>query len=441
MNSRAIQAIRIKFIYISTITYFLVMLFMGGSINLINYISTHRQISLVLSYLIQNEGVLPVLGTDGPDAPEDNQDASSSEGNGRSGKSRHRDIMESDLVDFSPEFRFSTRYFSVIFDADQNVKTSNFRNIAEISSQEALKMAERILNSSTDDGHYEYYYFRKAKHGEGDTIVAVLNCRTQINTNMRVFTNTLLIAAAGLCIAFVLVNLFSFRAIQPEIENLRRQKQFITNASHELKTPLAVIRANTEIEEMMNGTNEWTTSTMRQVDRLSGLIANLVMIARAQEREDRSDMAEIDVSRGVEETVRPYESLAQQDNMTLETAIAPDVKMTADESKIRQLASLLVDNAFKYCDDKGTVRVKLDTLRKGKTIRLIVSNSFREGQNVDYSRYFERFYRQDESHNTDRGGYGIGLSIAESICQQYGGSISVSWRDGEISFTCILVSG
>jgi len=443
MNLRAIRALRKKFILISTVTYFLVMLFMGGSINLANFLSTHHQIRLVLAYLIQNEGGIPEDSSEEISEmfPESMPESAGSSTDDKDSKERRKSISESELLDFSPEFRYSTRYFSVIFDDQGKIIRSNLNNIAAVSSYEAHQLARRALGEHTTDGHYGYYYYQRAKTADGTTIVAFLYCKTQINTNIRILTYTILIAAAGLIITFILVNLFSNRVIKPEIENLRRQKQFVTNASHELKTPLAVIRANTEIEEMLNGSNEWTQSTMRQVDRLSGLVANLVMISRAQEREDRSVMGEIDVSSGVEETVRPYESLAQQDQKKLDIQIARDIRMVADESKIRQLASLLIDNAFKYCDDQGTIRVKLDSIRKGKTIRLAVSNSFKEGQNADYSRYFERFYREDESHNTDKGGYGIGLSIAESICQQYGGNISVTWKDGEIIFTCILVSG
>ena len=112
--------------------------------------------------------------------------------------------------------------------------------------------------------------------------------------------------------------------------------------------------------------------------------------------------------------------------------------MTAKGVFSSWLASLLIDNAFKYCDENGRVTFTLDTLKKGRTLRMICSNSYAEGASVDYSRFFDRFYREDSSHNSDKGGYGIGLSIAESICQQYGGSIDVSWKDGEISFTCLL---
>lgn len=434
MNSRAIQSLRKKFIFISTLTYFLVMLFMGGSINLVNYITTHRQIRLVLSYLIQNEGILPAVTPSG--TPRSDSSSENNELEHRPG----RHVAEADLFDFSPEFRYSTRYFSFIFDENGEVVSSYLKNIAEITEDEAYDLAREALSSEESSGHYGHLYYARAGLEDGCTIVAVLNCRTQINTNHRILVYTMMIAAAGLLIALILVFLFSSRVIKPEIENVKRQKQFITNASHELKTPLAVIRANTEIEEMVNGSNEWTQSTMRQVDRLSGLVANLVMIARAQEREDRSVMTEIDVSKCVEETVHPYESLAQQEKKTLEIQVPEGIRMIGDESKIRQLTSLLIDNAFKYCDDEGCVKVRLETLRKGKAVRLIVANTFKEGKNVDYSRYFERFYREDESHNADKGGYGIGLSIAESICHQYGGSIAASWKDGEISFTCLLIT-
>ena len=443
MNLKAIRMLRQKFILMSTATFLLVMLFMGSSINIINYVSTRRQIRSVLTYLVKNEGDLPTSDPNnytGYLSPESVTDSREGLGALFEGFSK-REVREEDLLDFSPEFRYSARFFSVIYDEDGAIVSSNLEHTPEIGKSKAYDMADMAENSPLRYGRFGYYYYMKGSLQDGNTIVAFLNCRSQINSNARVLTYTMLITAAGLLITFILVFFFSDRVIAPEIENVRRQKQFITNASHELKTPLAVIRANTEIEEMMNGSNEWTQSTMRQVDRLSGLVANLVTIARAQEREDRSIMAEIDVSKVVDEMVRPYESLAQQDKKTLEINIVPDVRMIADESKIRQLASLLIDNAFKYCDDLGTVRVRLMPLRKGKTVRLTVSNTYKDGANIDYSRFFERFYREDSSHNTERGGYGIGLSIAESICQQYGGNITASWKDGEISFICLLISG
>jgi signal transduction histidine kinase len=175
---------------------------------------------------------------------------------------------------------------------------------------------------------------------------------------------------------------------------------------------------------------------MRQVDRMSGLIGNLVQIARAEERADKSRMTSLPLSRCVAETADTFEPVATSDSKKLVREIADDVTIIADEGAMRQLVSLLIDNAIKYCDAGGTVTVHLD--RKGKSARLTVSNDYKDGAGVDYNRFFERFYREDASHNTEKGGYGIGLSIAESIVRQYDGSIGVSWANGVISFTCLL---
>ena len=116
-----------------------------------------------------------------------------------------------------------------------------------------------------------------------------------------------------------------------------------------------------------------------------------------------------------------------------------DVRMVARESAIQQLVTLLVDNAIKYCDPGGSVRVALSAPRKGRQVQIEVSNSYAAGETIDYSRFFERFYRNDEAHS-NQGGYGIGLSVAESICDRYRGSIKASWKDGDITFTCLLRS-
>jgi signal transduction histidine kinase len=230
----------------------------------------------------------------------------------------------------------------------------------------------------------------------------------------------------------------SKRAIRPEIENARKQKQFITNASHELKTPLAVIRANTEVIEMLQGESEWTKSTMGQVDRMDGLVQNLVMIARAEEQEDRTAMGVIDVGHIVTDSVDPFRALARQEKKELVCNVVGEAHMVADGSAIQQLCTLLVDNAIKYCDDGGRVVVEVAQPKRDR-VTLVVQNTFADGKKAQFNRFFERFYRDDEARSNE-GGYGLGLSVAESICKRYRGSIKASWKAGMMSFTCQLRS-
>ena len=169
---------------------------------------------------------------------------------------------------------------------------------------------------------------------------------------------------------------------------------------------------------------------------MNGLIQNLVLIAKAEEREDKSKLAEINASEIIDQTAAQYKAVSEQSGKVLKTEIEKDVTITSDESRLRQLATILIDNAFKYCDDNGEVNIGLTRVKHGRAgMKLTVSNSYRDGAGIDCNRFFDRFYREDQSHNIDKGGYGIGLSIAESICRQYGGSIKAGWKDGIISFT------
>jgi len=138
----------------------------------------------------------------------------------------------------------------------------------------------------------------------------------------------------------------------------------------------------------------------------------------------------------VREAVESLSSIAQQSEKKMETDIADGIMMKANKGQINQLAALLIDNAIKYCDEKGTIKTTLSL--KGKNIRLVVSNDYKDGEGVDCNRFFDRFYREDKSHNSDKGGYGIGLSIAESIVKMYKGTIHASYNNGVISFTCLL---
>lgn len=194
-----------------------------------------------------------------------------------------------------------------------------------------------------------------------------------------------------------------------------------------------MIKANTEMDEIINGENEWTQSTLRQVDRMNSLIKNLLTIAKFQEKE-KTEITDVDISIIVKEVADTFAPVDSCNKITLNISIMNDVHMSCAADDIRQLTTLLLDNAIKYCDDNGEVNVEL--FKKARQIVLKVSNHYKSGENVDYTKFFERFYREDQSRNIDKGGYGIGLSITQEIVKTYKGSIKVSWENDIISFIC-----
>ena len=417
MNTKEIHRLKRKFIIIAMLSFFLVMVFIGVFINVSSHVVTVNSIKSTLTNLLRNKGVR-----------NDDEDIFNREDN--------RPFTPSIGDVFSPSYRHN-HFFFIRFDGTSNVRdfisnsnNSNEMNLVAGYSQEILKDDETF-------GHYGVYYYIKEYADDGIVTLAILDCTSEEETTLRILSATIVTMLIALLITYFLVIILSNKMIQPEIENSKRQRQFITNACHELKTPLAVIRANTELLEVTGGENEWTKSTLNQVDHLNGLIQNLVMIAKAEEKEDTSQMASINATDVLEQTVSPYEAVAKQSGKKLSKEIDKDVMVTADESKLRQLTTILIDNAIKYCDDNGEVTIALSQTKKSR-IRLCVSNSYVEGKDADYNLFFDRFYREDKSHNIDKGGYGIGLSIAESICRQYGGSIKASWKDGIISFVCQL---
>ena len=413
MSGRDIEKLRRKFILISMLSIFVAMLFIGGLLNLTNYYVGQREVWWTLDRILAaDEEAFTAREADG-----------------------QRPVTFADVFELSYQ-----RANFYLFVYDENGEETEFRAgwMGSTSGVAARSVAAEALERKQERGRVGMYCYRRAETEDGGMSLALLDTSSAVYTRMRLLYATAGVAILGMLITFFLVLGFSRRAVQPEIENSRRQDAFITNASHELKTPLAVIRANTEMIELTDGESEWTQSTIRQVDRMDGLIQNLVMITRSREQENRSKREQTDVSAAVSESVKPYESVVRQQGKTLETSIPDGVTLVTDGSGIRQLTTLLVDNAVKYCDEGGAIRVSLDQNKRGKGALLTVSNSYAAGRDVDTSRFFDRFYREDVSHNIDKGGYGIGLSIAQSICENGGGSIGANWKDGIISFVCQL---
>ena len=410
MNAREIKGLRMKFISVAMVSIILAMVFIGFFINLFNVLNSRREIFKTLDRVIKEEGMIKE-------------------------EANAEDLSLGNV--FSPYYDQHT-YYVFFYDQEGEIIERRISHNGKESS-EAYEYADLFIHRKKDRGHQGWYYYKKETLDEGITILAVLDGRFIIINSRRLELGSALIVFAGLALALALVIRFSGKMIQPEIENSQRQDQFITNASHELKTPLAVIRSNTEMIEMIDGESEWTQATIRQVDRLTGLIQNLVMLSKSREQEGKSNMVETDLSEIVRDSVGAFEVVAVQDGKQVVKNIMPDIVRMADGSDIRQLVTILMDNAVKYCDDGGTIRIDFEGIKNKKGARLTVSNTWKEGETVDCRRFFDRFYRQEADHNIDRGGYGIGLSIAETICQKYRGSIHAEWKKGMIRFICVLM--
>ena len=459
MTEREIKRIRNRFITVATLTLFGVMLLMGGFIYLFGVITVRNETYQIMKYIAENDGNLP--------EPDEQQSIAGGSGGTHGGTldpNEKYDSSYSETLDWSlgsflgvgnffgetPEYYYTVRYFAVLFDENDYITKIKTSHIANIDNEGAERYALAALDKVRTFGKYGRYYYYRAGREKGGTIVIYLDRTEQLNLMRRILLSALCILGFGMCLSFVIIPLFSQSIVRTEVENMEKQKQFITNASHELKTPLAVIKANTELQEMMDGETEWTQSTLRQVDRMNGLIANLLQIARAQEKSD-GELSQIDIASAISETADTFVPVAESDGKKLEKKIPDSLVIRSNDSSIRQLSTLLIDNAIKYCDGGGTIIVSLKQIRRGAV--LTVSNDYAEGASVDYSRFFERFYRQDEARtistetasenaadgskrSTAGNGYGIGLSIAESLVKSLKGNIDVSWNDGRIRFTC-----
>ena len=456
MTEHEIKKIQNRFIMTSTLTLFCVMLIMGGFIYLFGTITIRNEAQQIMRYIVENDGDLPK-----PDTIQDNEEEShdSDSDEEDTDDPSFTETMEwslqsifgvGDFFGETPDSYYTTRYFAVLFDESETVSLIKTSHIAYIEEEQAEEYARIALDRPFHFGNFGRYYYYCADRESGGTIVVYLDRTEQLSLMRRVLISVLSILGFGTFLSFFIMRLLSKGFVRTEVENVEKQKQFITNASHELKTPLAVIKANTEMQEMMDGESEWSQSTLRQVDRMTGLIGNLVQIARAQEMTD-GELAPTDIAAAVSETADSFAPVAASDGKKLEKEIPDSLVTKSSDSSMRQLTSLLIDNAIKYCDDGGTIKVELTRSRRGAV--LTVSNDYAEGANVDYTRFFERFYRQDEAHTISAGtvagssegssgeragksGYGIGLSIAESLVKSMKGSIDVSWNKGRILFTC-----
>lgn len=409
------RKLKIRFILLASAAIVCILLTMIAVLNSVRFLQTNGEIQAVLNILSANNGDFPSV-------------------------EETAESLQNDRITIDTIYQY--RYFSVVYNEDKTLYSSNLDHLSNLSKEQALSYANKVIKNSRSSGVFkvgsQFYSYQITQDSKTKRyLLVVLDSTNYLESRNDFFWLSIQLCFYSFIFFVLVVSGFSNFAIRPYIKNYENQKRFITNAGHELKTPLAIISANTELQELMTGENEWTESTKDQVKRLSNLINQMVVLARLEEQPDVT-LVDVNFSEVVKKVAGNFKSVIEKAGKKYEIKLQEDIHVKATEDELYELVSILIDNACKYCDEDGQIFVTLTKAKRGKRARLTIANSYADGKNVDYSRFFDRFYREDESHNQKQPGYGIGLSMAESLVRIFKGRIWVSYKKGLIGFTVLL---
>ena len=396
-----VEKLRRKFILISLSAVIVVILAIGIFSNVSNFIQITRNADVLLDELIANDGYFPKGDND--------------ENNKRPPK-------------ISQEAPFTTRFFTVKIDKADNLLEIDTGKISSTSTDQALTYANEVLKKGKDSGFIDNYKYQVSPKEYGFLLVFV-NMERDLDIFYSFLRSSIIVGLLAITSVFIIVLIFSKKAISPIVEGYEKQKQFITDAGHELKTPLTIINTNTEVLEMTQSENQWTKSIRNQVMRLSNLVESLVSLTRMDEESNQIVKKEFSISEATQNIIDDFQVLSNTYHKTLHSKIEENIICLGDEQLISQLISILLDNALKYSVNDSEIEIEMK--KQGKRIVLTIMN---EAENLTVGNYdilFERFYRADTSRNSKLGGYGIGLSVAKAIVQKHKGKISAESLDGK----------
>ncbi|MBR1478500.1 MAG: HAMP domain-containing histidine kinase [Lachnospiraceae bacterium] len=430
-----IRKLRHKFIWISMLSVAAVLILLIGGMNVANYVSMNKSLDLRLGILTENGGALPEMPPfmDGKREEWERREPERPDGAfmREEGNMPGEGIERSKKRGLNAEAYFDIRYFTVsIFGGDNDNAVANIENISSVNEAKACEYALSLYEKKKTEGFIGNYKYKRIDGTEGEVCKYIfIDAERELTYFKNTLTSSISVSVSGLVLVFVLVYIFSKIAVRPMAESYDKQKRFITDASHELKTPLAIIDANTEVIEMESGESEWTESIHKQVKRLNSLTQKLVFLSRMDEGNTANfNMLDFDLSEAILDVAEGYKAMAISAEKELILDIDSGIKLHGDEANIRQMISLLMDNAMKYSSDKGVIRLSLKASNKWKNIKVYnTAEDVKQGK-LDY--LFDRFYRGDTSRNSKSGGFGIGLSVVQAIVLAHKGRISAKSEDG-----------
>lgn len=436
-----IKKLRRKLVITSMVSLFLVLFVIEGVVGFLSHRKIAEDADKILMILEQNDGKFPKINQDDTDikniedineneTEEENADSTAGESadTWRNGQAQRQWNSRVNMAMMSAEMPYESRFFFVILNEDGETVTANTGKIASVDTAAAMEYAKAVWEKGRKQGFLEDYRYLVCETEDSSEVrIIFLDRGRELSSFHNLILTGLGVTALGFGAVFVLMVLLSARITKPFVENYEKQKRFITDAGHELKTPLAIIDADVEVLEMDLGENEWLSDIQGQTRRLAGLTNDLILLSRMEESRTKTVMVDFSFSDMVEETVNTFQALAKTQNKTLTSDIAPMVSVCGDEKALNRLVMILLDNAVKYSDDGGQIRVSLE--KEKKKVRLCVYNTTEAISRKHLEHLFDRFYRTDSSRNSQTGGYGLGLSIAAATVEAHKGRITAATED------------
>ena len=396
-----IRKLKLRFMILCMISLFALLAVIVVGMNVINYTTVVRDADDILSLLSENRGIFPELGR----MPDD-----------IFGKAEHR------FPDMSPELPYESRYFSVVLDNRGAVIFTDTSRIVAVDSESAADMAREIYDSGETQGFSDNLRYCVTEE-ENRVRIIFLDCTRPLDSARNFLIISITMALVGFALVSVVIFVLSGRILRPIIESHEKQKRFITDAGHEIKTPITIINANIHLMELeSDGDNEALGEIKQQTRRLATLTEELVYLARMEEGDGSLKYVEFPLSETVTEMAASFRTLAQMRGKSFECTADPSIFIKGDIKAMERLVSVLMDNAVKYSGEGGSIRVGL--IAQNKNAVLTVENTTdRQLSKEELQRIFDRFYRSDPSRSSELGGHGIGLSVAKAVALAHGGRI------------------
>lgn len=414
-----IRRLRIRLVAVSMLSLFIVLTVIMGTMAVVSWQNLTDNADFTLSILEDNGGVFPksedfILEGRVPGKPDK-------------------------IRQFSPELPYETRYFTVQLNEEGVILSTNTGRIAAIDSETAMEFARTIWEKQSTRGFLGDYRYLVHANDQGYQII-FLDCGRNLDSYRNFMLTGIGVCFGGMLAVLFLLILLSGRIIKPVAESYEKQKRFITDAGHELKTPIAIIQADTDVLTLETGEgNEWIDDIQHQVRRLSTLTNDLIYLSRMEEPQRQTAFLPLPFSDLVAETAQSFQAVAKSQGKTFSLRIQPTLTLVGEEKSLGQLVSILLDNALKYSPPGGEITVTL--ARQGKSLLLTVANTAQTLSKELLENMFDRFYRGDKARSSEQGGYGIGLSIAKAVVQSHKGKISAAARGDQLVMTVVLPAG